>query len=144
MKFNIQLVTAFIPLILLSGCGEEKKEKEEILRPVKYEVVGSSEASQIRIFSGVAKAGDEIDLSFRASGIVTKLNAVVGQKVKKGALIAKLDNVQANLAYEQSVAALNSASSAKNTAKSSLDRIKSLYEKGSNSLSDYENAKKCL
>ena len=112
-----------------------------MLRPVNFQVVGSSGGSQIRTFSGVAKAGDEIELSFRASGIITKLNAKVGQKVKKGDLIAKLDNVQANLAYEQSLSALNSSESSMNTAKSSLNRIKSLYEKGSNSLSDYEAAK---
>ena len=49
--------------------------------------------------------------------------------------------MQAQLAYEQSVSALNSAKSAMNTAKSNLKRSKALYEKGSQSLSDYETAK---
>jgi len=140
MKLNIYIFIAAM-IIALSGCKEEVKEKKEVLRPVNFQVVGSSGSSEIRTFSGVAKAGDEIELSFRASGIITKLNAKVGQKVKKGDLIAKLDNVQANLAYEQSLSALNSSESSMNTAKLSLNRIKSLYEKGSNSLSDYEAAK---
>ena len=132
----------FVALLLsVSACKEKVEEKEAILRPVKYEIVGTANAQTIRTFSGIAKAGDEIELSFRSNGIITEMNAKVGMKVKKGDLIAKLDNVQANLAYEQSVSALNSARSAMNTAKSSLDRIKSLYEKGSNSLSDYEAAK---
>jgi RND family efflux transporter MFP subunit len=126
---------------MLNACKEKEVIKKEILRPVQFQVVGSSDAQKIRTFSGIAKAGDEIELSFRSNGIITALNIKVGQKVNKGDLIAKLDNVQANLAYEQSVSALNSAKSAMNTAKSSLDRIKSLYEKGSNSLSDYEAAK---
>lgn len=140
MKLNIYIIIAAM-LIAFIGCKEEVKEKKEVLRPVNFQVVGSSEGAQIRTFSGVAKAGDEIELSFRATGIITKLNAKVGQKVKKGDLIAKLDNVQANLAYEQSLSALNSSESSMNTAKSSLNRIKSLYEKGSNSLSDLEAAK---
>ena len=128
-------------LCVLISCKEEEKKKAEVLRPVKYQVVGTSDAQKIRSFSGVARAGDEIELSFRSNGIITELNAAVGQKVKKGDLIAKLDNVQANLAYEQSVSALNSANSAMKTAKSAMDRVKSLYESGSQSLSDYEAAK---
>ena len=127
--------------ITFGACKDKEVQKEEVLRPVEYQEVGNSSAQNVRTFSGIAKAGDEIELSFRSNGIITTLDIKVGQKVNKGDLIAKLDNVQANLAYEQSVSALNSAKSAMNTAKSSLDRVKSLYEKGSNSLSDYENAR---
>ena len=128
-------------VLAFNSCKEEEKKKAEALRPVKYQLVGTSDAQKIRTFSGVAKAGDEIELSFRSNGIITELNITVGQKVKKGELIAKLDNVQANLAYEQSVSALNSANSAMKTSKSALDRVKSLYESGSQSLSDYETAR---
>ncbi len=141
MKFNTYKLLSLFILVLLSSCKEKVEEKEVVLRPVKFEVVGTADAQNVRTFSGVAKAGDEIDLSFRSNGIITELNANVGQKVKKGDLIARLDNVQANLAYEQSVSALNTARSSMNTSKSNLDRVKSLYEKGSNSLSDYEKAK---
>jgi multidrug efflux system membrane fusion protein len=141
MKYNIYKIFFVSLLIFMSACKEKVEEKTVVLRPVKYEVVGTANAQMIRTFSGVAKAGDEIELSFRSNGIITTMNVKVGQQVKKGDLIAKLDNVQANLAYEQAVSSLNSARSAMNTSKSSLDRIKSLYEKGSNSLSDYESAK---
>ncbi|WP_299212343.1 efflux RND transporter periplasmic adaptor subunit [uncultured Aquimarina sp.] len=141
MKSIKHIVLMVFSLLMINACKEKEVIKEEVLRPVEYQVVGSSNAQKVRTFSGIAKAGDEIELSFRSTGIITTLDIKVGQKVTKGDLIAKLDNVQANLAYEQSVSALNSAKSAMNTAKSSLDRIKSLYEKGSNSLSDYESAK---
>lgn len=141
MKLNIYKVISIVLITVLSSCKEKVEEKETILRPVKYQIVGTADAQNTRTFSGVAKAGDEIELSFRSNGIISELNVKVGQKVKKGDLIARLDNVQANLAYQQSVSALNSAKSAMNTAKSNLDRIKTLYEKGSNSLSDYESAK---
>ncbi|WP_236669019.1 efflux RND transporter periplasmic adaptor subunit [Aquimarina mytili] len=141
MKSIKHIVLMVFSLLMIHACKEKEVIKEEVLRPVEYQVVGSSNAQKVRTFSGVAKAGDEIELSFRSTGIITTLDIKVGQKVSKGDLIAKLDNVQANLAYEQSVSALNSAKSAMNTAKSSMDRIKSLYEKGSNSLSDYESAK---
>ncbi len=141
MKFVKYILSIAFAFLMFTACKDKEIQKEEVLRPVQYQVVGNSNAQKIRTFSGVAKAGDEIELSFRSTGIITTLDIQVGQKVNKGDLIAKLDNVQANLAYEQSVSALNSAKSAMHTAKSSLDRIQSLYEKGSNSLSDYEAAK---
>ena len=128
-------------LFLLTACKEKEAEKVEVLRPVKFEVVGTSNAQNIRTYSGNAKAMDAIALSFRSSGIIKEVNHWKGEAVKKGAVIARLDNIEANLAYEQSVSALNSARSGMTTAKSSLDRIKSLYEKGSKSLSEYESAK---
>ncbi len=141
MKYFRHIVLILLTVLAFGSCKEETKKKEEVLRPVNYQVVGTSDAQKVRSFSGVAKAGNEIELSFRSNGIMTTFNAKVGQQVKKGDLIAKLDNVQANLAYEQSVSALNSANSAMKTAKSALDRMKNLYEKGSQSLSDYETAK---
>ena len=142
MKLTKYILIPTMTALLLSSCGEKKEEvKAEVMRPVNYQIIGTSDGLKVRTFSGVVKAGNEIELSFRSSGIITALNAKVGQKVKKGDLIAKLDNVQAKLAYEQAISALKSAKSAMNTSKLSLDRIKSLYEKGSNSLSDYEKAK---
>jgi len=141
MKFTKYILPVFAFLLLLVSCKEKVEEKEVVLKPVKYQVVGTSDGQQVRTFSGSVKAGDEIELSFRANGIITELNIKVGQQVKKGDVLARLDNVQANLAYEQAKSAVNAAKSSMNTAKSSLNRVKSLFEKGSNSLSDYEKAK---
>jgi len=140
MNFYKNILPVAMIAMLLS-CKEKEVTKKEVLRPVRYEVVGTAGDQKTRTFSGIAKASDEIELSFRSSGIISVLNIKLGQKVKKGDLLAKLDNVQAELAYEQAVSGLNSARSARNTAKSNLDRIKTLYAKGSNSLSDYEAAK---
>lgn len=141
MKMKKYTVIIILSLIAFASCKEKVKVKEIVLRPVKFAVVGDVNTQKIRTFSGTAKAGDEIELSFRGNGVITKVNVTKGQKVKKGGIIAKLDNVEASLAYEQSVSALKSAESSMSTSKSSLNRVKSLYEKGSNSLSDYETAK---
>ena len=141
MTKNLFKIIAVLILLNSYSCKETVEEKPEVLRPVKYEVVGTANALAARTFSGIAKAGDEIQLSFRTNGIITKYEVSTGDLVKKGDLIARLDNVQASLAYEQSVTAVNTAQSGMNTAKSSLDRVKSLYEKGSSSLSEYEQAR---
>ena len=141
-NFNTTLIWIALAVgVLMASCKNEEKEVVEVLKPIKFETVGTADSFNQRTFSGTAQSGDEIDLSFRSSGIVTVLNISVGEVVKKGALLAKLDNVSANLAYEQSVSALSTAKSSMYTAKSNLDRVRSLYEKGSTSLSDYEQAR---
>ncbi|MEM6262063.1 MAG: efflux RND transporter periplasmic adaptor subunit [Bacteroidota bacterium] len=128
-------------LLFMSACGSEEVVQEKVVRPVRYQQVGLGGAANERTFSGSAQTDMVVNLSFRSSGIITEFNMKLGQKVRKGTLLAKLDNVQARLSYESSLASLNSAKSQMNTAKLNLDRIRELYEKGSSSLSDYENAK---
>ncbi len=127
--------------LCLVACTEEEPPKEEVLRPVGYEVVGTSDNISSRTYSGVAKASNRTELSFRAGGIITSVNVSKGQRVRKGALIATLDNIEATLDYEKAVAQVNSAESAMNTARNELDRVKALYERRTVSLSEYEQAK---
>lgn len=130
----------FIPLFFMS-CGEDKKEEKPPLRPVAFQEVALLGGEATRTFSGTANTDKVINLSFRSNGIITEFNLKIGQSIKKGQLLAKLDNVQSRLNYENSLSSLNSAQSQMNTAKLSLNRVRSLYEKGSTSLSDYEAAK---
>lgn len=128
-------------LLAFIACGKEEKKEEKLIRPVQYEEVGFLGGDKIRTFSGTARTDKIINLSFRSNGIITTHNLKIGQRVKKGQLLGKLDNVQSRLNYENAVSSLNSAESQMNTAKLSLNRVRSLYEKGSSSLSDFEAAK---
>lgn len=138
---NYYKIACLITFVLMSSCGEKKVEEKKAIRPVKFESVSFLGGEKMRTFSGAAKTDKIINLSFRNSGIITKLNMKLGQKVKKGQLLAQLDNVQSRLNYESSIESLNSAESQMNTSKLNLNRVRSLYEKGSSALSDYEAAK---
>ena len=128
-------------IVFLSACGGEEAQEAKVLRPVVYQEVGYAAALETRTFSGTAETDKVINLSFRNSGIITTFNIRLGQVVRKGQLLGRLDNVQARLGLEQAQASLTSAESQMNTAKLGYDRVRSLYEKGSASLSDFENAK---
>lgn len=134
-------ISSLVLVLLLMSCGEKEVKEEVVLRPVKYSEVSFLGGEKSRQFSGTAKTEKIINLSFRSSGIVTKLDMKLGQKVKKGQLLGALDNVSARLSYESSISSKNSSESQMNTAKLSLNRMRTLYEKGSSSLSDYEAAK---
>ena len=134
-------ISSLATVLLFMSCGETEVKEDVILRPVKYSEVSYLGGEKSRQFSGTAKTEKIVNLSFRSSGIITKLDMNLGQKVKKGELLGTLDNVSARLSYESSIASKNSAESQMNTAKLSLNRMRTLYEKGSSSLSDYEAAK---
>ena len=141
LSYRIFKISSLIMLVLISSCGEKEVKEEVVLRPVKYSEVSYLGGEKSRRFSGTAQTEKIINLSFRSSGIITKLDMTLGQDVKKGQLLGTLDNVSARLSYESSIESKNSTESQMNTAKLNLDRIRILYEKGSASLSDYEAAK---
>ncbi|MCL3782639.1 efflux RND transporter periplasmic adaptor subunit [Prolixibacteraceae bacterium JC049] len=143
MKTQINIYFGLIILLtFLASCGGKKeKETKELIKPVKFQEVSYAHGGTNRTFLGTARSNKEINLSFRSSGILTTLNIAIGQKVNKGDLLAQLDNTEAILSLEQANASLNSAKSSLNTATSALNRTRTLFEKGSASLSDYESAK---
>jgi len=80
--------------------------------------------------SGTLTAADSVDLAFSTSGQVKAINFKVGDEVKKGDLIAEVDDADAQIKYKQakralmeltSVSAIASAQQAVATAQTSLD-----------------------
>ncbi|WP_462248500.1 efflux RND transporter periplasmic adaptor subunit [Ekhidna sp.] len=134
-------ISLLIICLSLFSCGSEEAEETKTLRPVLYQKVEYAGSLNERTFTGIAQSDKVVNLSFRTSGIITQFDMYLGQRVKKGQLLAKLDNVSSRLSYEQAQTSLSSAESQMKTAKLSYDRIRSLYEKGSASLSDFENTK---
>ena len=134
-------ILAIFCTVLLFCCGGEKREKREIIRPVRYQQVFLAGGEQSRIFSGVSRAGTESKLSFRVGGIVEAVNVKVGEQVNKGMKIASVDNSDAQLNYEKALETLRKVEIQKDNARSNLDRVKELYENNNVSLSEYEAAK---
>lgn len=141
MKVLIKSTCMWILFLAVISCGKKEEKPEISLRPVKYAQVDFLGGEKKRTFSGTAKTEKIINLSFRSVGIITVLDMKLGQSVRKGELLARLDNVQARLNYEAAIESQNSAESQMNTSKLNLNRLRKLYEKGSTSLSDYEAAK---
>ena len=141
MKHKTLTLGLFLGIAVFMSCKEERQVEKPPLRPVSYQEVGFLVDDATRTFSGTANTDKVINLSFRNNGIITEFHLKIGQTVKRGQLLARLDNVQSRLNHENALSSLNSALSQMNTAKLSLNRVRSLYEKGSSSLSDYEAAK---
>ncbi len=121
-----------IPLILLAlsipGCSREVPQSEEILRPVRSWTVIATGGSRTRTFSGTARAGQETDLSFRVPGKIVRLGVEVGDTVRAGSLIARLEEADFRIAVRRAEANLAQAQAAARNAAADLERVRSLYE----------------
>lgn len=134
---------SLVSLLVFGACGSKSEQhiEEEIIKPVKYGKVFLSGGDHSRSFTGTAKAGLESRLSFRTSGLLEEVKVKVGDRVKKGQLLASLDNKDLLLGYQQAKSALDNATVQRNNSQSTLQRTKQLYQANNVSLSDYEQAK---
>lgn len=129
-------------LLLFSACGEEAKtETKEVIKPVKFGTVTYLGGAQSYTFSGTAQSSAQAKLSFRTNGLVKQLNVKAGDQVKAGAIIAKLEESDAQLSLQQANASVENARVQRSSAESNLDRVRELYQVGSASLAEYEQAK---
>ena len=140
IRINMIFFLCGILLMLFFSCSEPVEQKETI-RPVRYQEVVRFNNEKQRTFSGVSESGSEAQLSFRVSGVLKSIKVTLGQKIKKNQHIASIDASDAVLDYEKAVAAQKNTQVQVETAESSLERVKGLYENNNVSLSEYEAAK---
>jgi RND family efflux transporter MFP subunit len=135
------VVIVVLGILLLSSCGGDPEEPEELIRPVRYQEVYRSSGLQTRTFSGTSRASTEVDLGFRVSGVVESIPVNVGDRVQEGQLIASVEDSDAVLTRDQAAAAFERSRIQRDLARSNLDRVKGLYENNNVALSEYEAAK---
>lgn len=80
-------------LCILMGCSSEQAELTEVsIRPVKLFEVSDFNEAMIQKFPAKTAATKEVDLSFRIQGHLIDFDLVEGVKVKKGQILAQLDD----------------------------------------------------
>ncbi len=117
---------------VLCGCSEHPKEQALIRSVCVTQPVVQGEISE-KSFSGVVKEAHEISLGFRTGGQIERLLVKEGDFVKKGQILATLDDTD----YRLDVEALQVQY---NQMKDEVARTKKLYEGKSVSANDYEKA----
>jgi macrolide-specific efflux system membrane fusion protein len=137
MKRKIQIITYLLLAGLLISCNNKEKTEEYQTTPVKKRTISSSV-----IATGIVKpqTGAEVKVGSRISGIVKELNVNVGDIVKKGDLLAKLEETELRAEYNQSLANLENAKTVLKYAKIEMERQQKLLEKNFTSQQNFDNA----
>jgi RND family efflux transporter MFP subunit len=96
MNFK-QLTICMLSSLVLMACSKPITIEPSIMRVSVFELP-EVEHSNLRSFKGVAKAHDLVELSFRVDGRIAKIPVTKGQLIKKGDVLAQLDQTDYQVA----------------------------------------------
>ena len=131
---GILMLVAAVLAILFYRAGEEAAPADASVRPLKSFVVGDSVRRPTLRFPGTLDAGTGVDLSFEVAGRLVEFPARRGESVKKGDVLAKLDDSDYRNKVKDAKAQLDLATS-------TLDRTKKALELNAVSEEDHAQAK---
>ncbi len=131
-------VRVLLPLVLglsmlNAGCGADDDEAEAekpVVRPVKSLLLPHASGS-VRSFPGMVRAVRRVDLAFNVPGRIIELPAREGMRVSKGALLARVDPQNYQMAVDAAKAKYEDALA-------DYRRYKKLVEQNFVSRADYD------
>ncbi|MBI5218639.1 MAG: efflux RND transporter periplasmic adaptor subunit [Bacteroidia bacterium] len=139
MKKFYHIFIFILTVSLFVSCSSENEKKQ-------YETISINQKTikNTVVATGVIKprVGAEVRVGSRASGIVKKLFVNVGDRVKKGDMLAKLDDTELTAQYNQVLANLENAKTNLKYTKQEKERQETLLAKGFTSQQNYDIAVK--
>ncbi|HEX6705233.1 MAG TPA: efflux RND transporter periplasmic adaptor subunit [Albitalea sp.] len=126
--------------LLLSGCSEPPAPAA-VVKPVFVTTVTTATSAQIRSFTSVVRARVETELGFRTGGKVVERLVEVGDSVKAGQVLARLDPADYQLAVKAASDQVQAASVDAQQAASDEARFRRLLADGSVAAADHERQK---
>lgn len=134
MKFTrlslTYLATCFVGVFLLAlmttlGCSHQDEQPRQISRPVKVTRI-VDEGDSVMSFAGEVRARYETILSFRVAGKLVARQVDVGDRVRKGQVLARLDQKDYRLAVQNLQAQLASAVADRDFLRDDVERYREL------------------
>ncbi|RDL48116.1 Efflux pump periplasmic linker BepF [Ensifer sp. M14] len=95
--------------LVLAACSEEAEEAKPVVRPVKVLEIGDAGQSRQMSYSGIVRARTEMNLGFRVNGKITERLVNVGDRVKSGDPLARIDATDYDLSVKSAAANLEAA-----------------------------------
>lgn len=130
-------VVVCLPLLVLAGCLEkETPTVADTAHPVQVMRVALAPAAETRSYPGVIRPRHEAAIGFRASGRIAERLVDVGDRVREGQVLARLDPADLALALRSTAADLASAEAQETQATAEAARSATLVKLGHVSLSD--------
>lgn len=125
MKINLKIVIGLLPALILASCTEKKETnvKFDPTIPVNVVTIDVTSNENYRDYIGTLKSNVEMPLSFQYGGTLVGVYVHNGQSVKKGDLLAKVDDVMARSLHETSLASLHQA-------EDGYERLKKVHDEG--------------
>jgi RND family efflux transporter MFP subunit len=131
-------VAALGASLMLAACQAETAPAPKSERPVQVQRVMFETGVSAREFVGVVRARYETDLGFRVGGKIITRVVNVGDRVRIGDVIARLDARDLQLQVESAEAELAAATSSLSQAAADLQRYATLKARGYAAIADFD------
>lgn len=136
----LSLSSIAVASLLLTACSEPPAPAA-IVKPVFVTTVTPANSAQSRSFTSVIRPRVETELGFRTGGKVVERLVEVGDSVKAGQVLARLDPVDYRLAVKAAADQVQAASVEAQQAASDEARFRRLLADGSVGAADHERQK---
>ena len=130
----------FVLILAASGCGKEE-QPPEVIRSIRWIKVAETSTVQIRMISGTTKPVDQTALSFAVGGTVETVKVRLGDQVKKGQVLAELDQQPFVLGVRDAEAELSKAQANRVERRANYERYVALYESNNASKAELDEAR---
>ncbi len=134
------LLTSGAALLVTAGCGQEELPPELPPRAIQSMRVSTSLANEQRVISGVVTAVSETQLAFEVGGSVKTVDVKLGDQVKEGQVLAKLDPEPFELAVNDARATLGQEVALRKAANAEFSRTQKLFEANVKSRQELDRA----
>jgi membrane fusion protein, multidrug efflux system len=147
-----QLKPARLALIVLStsmlaalpACRQEAEKSAPEVRPVRTVTVTKQEAGRPVILTGRVEAQDQAAIGFRISGRMIERAVNVGDQIKPGQVLARLEPQNEKNALRAAQAGLAAAQAQLTQARNNFERQETLFGQGWTTAALFDQAKKQL
>jgi len=143
-RLRIALVLALAALSLLSACQRSVEAPLPEIRPVRAIKIESRSAGGTVTLTGTVQARTEINQSFRIDGRLIERTVDVGDRVKPGQLIARLDPQNEESGLLATRAQLSAARAQLVEARNNHERMRELVVEAAVSRAQFEQAEALL
>jgi multidrug efflux system membrane fusion protein len=123
------LSVSVVALLALAACSKPEPPPEPI-RAVRTMVVGSGQSQLAQELAGEVRARTESRLSFRVGGKLAERPVQLGDVVRKGQVLARLDPQDLKLIEQGALAAVQAAQVQADQAQADLKRFQGLRDQG--------------
>ena len=132
-------ILVFLLLFIFTAC--KKDREEEIIRPVKIQEINSSQNENLNIdFPAQISPTQKTILAFKYAGKIKSINFESGDFVKKGQVIATIDDSDYKVNLEAFSKKYEAANAVVQNAEAQFSRAEKLYKGGAMPKKDYDNA----
>lgn len=126
--------------LLLAACGEKQEAQAPEPRPVRTIITSTRAASDAVVLTGTVEAQNEAAYGFRIGGRIIERLVNVGDQVRPGQVLARLDPQDEQNAVRSAQAALSAATATVTQTRNQYERQRQLLARGFTPRAQYEQA----